>query len=142
MKGKPEITYYTPDGRKAANYTLPAYSKDAKALEKYLQKNLQPHKTDFGKYNWKDIRGFLELHVEIDEAGNVLNMAIGSHSMGHSTKSPQRRDMTRMEQQEFYDLVIDCLKRNSTRWIPGTIEGVPTTLRTHYTINFQFTNPQ
>ena len=140
-KGKPEITYYTPDGRKTDNYILPTYPKDAKALEKYLQKNLQPHKTNFGKYNWKDIRGFFELHVEIDENGNVLNMAIGTASMGYS-KDARRRDLTRAEKQEFYDLAIECLKRNNSLWNPGTIEGVPTTLRTYYTINFQFTNPQ
>ena len=129
-------TYYDKQGKPTEDIVFPEYPGKEKALNKYLWKHMQLIGSKvWQQKSWNSIDCWVNFFVEVDENGKVLNMGKGAASLSQNYKLTP---LSRTEIDQLYDLIKDCLMSNPTPWIPGKIQGEPTTLRTKVRVKYSY----
>lgn len=132
------ITYFDKQGQPTQNVVLPVYSAGVKAINKYLKSNVPIRQSQlFQKKNWTSLECWADIYVEIDETGKVVHAGKGASSCTQNFKS---YPLNSWEIEELYNLIAECLCQNPTLWVPGTINGEPTSLSTKIRVKYSCTN--
>lgn len=136
-KDSTQTQYYDKQGNPTTDVQFPAYPKGSKGINKYVRANLQLRNTKFWKNkNWTYIKGWEDYYVEIDADGKLLNVGKGGGSCSYNCKNKIK--LQKWDFDNLYDAIQECLRSNPTIWIPGTINGEPTSMRTKITVHFEY----
>lgn len=130
------ITYYDKQGNPTENVVLPTYPGNVKALNKYLRKNVKM--VDSKLWNiqrWNSLSCWLDVFVEVDENGKLLNVGNGAASCNQNYSGVP---LTRMDINLLYDMLKDCILKDPTLWEPGSIQGEPTSLLTKVRVKYSY----
>ena len=129
-------TYYDKQGNPTKSVVLPTYPGKAKALNKYISKNIQI-KPDFGKntgVNWVDCEA--DFYVEVDENGKVLRVGKGA---SRSEQNYKGAPLLRTDIDYLFKQMEECIAQNPTLWKPGSIKGEPTSLFAVVHVKYTYT---
>lgn len=132
-KKRTKITYYNKRGE-IVKPTFPVFPDGAKAIQKYVQENINLNDKRLEKLLWDQVSGTVEVNVEVDENGHAVYTGIGSQTVEWYRKEGH------LNKGDIAPLILECLQNNDQPWIPGTIDGEPQTLRTSIKIKFLFSN--
>lgn len=135
-KNKDVETYYDKQGNPTKAVVLPVYPGKAKALNKYISKNIQI-KPDFGKntgVNWVDCEA--DFYVEVDENGKMLRVGKGA---SRSEQNYKGAPLLRSDIDYLFKQMEECIAQNPTLWKPGSIQGEPTSLFAVVHVKYTYT---
>lgn len=135
-KNKDVETYYDKQGNPTNAVVLPVYPGKAKALNKYISKNIQI-KPDFGKntgVNWVDCEA--DFYVEVDENGKMLRVGKGA---SRSEQNYKGAPLLRSDIDYLFKQMEECIAQNPTLWKPGSIQGEPTSLFAVVHVKYTYT---
>ena len=130
------VAYYDKQGNPTTEVVMPSYPGKEKALNKYLRKNVRIVGSKlWEKKNWNALECWADFFVEVDEKGNVLHVGKGASSC---TQNYKGTPLSRMEIEQLYDLLKECLESNPTLWEPGSIQGEPTSMYTKIHVKYSY----
>lgn len=121
---KSHATYYSKDGTPTKAVVLPTCPGGAKALVKYLNKNIVVSTFEHGISTSFSLDGWMDVYVEVDEHGRIIDVQPGASKLTTSINiGPWNFESVKED-------MIKCLRSYPEPFTPGTIDGEPQTLRT------------